>query len=799
MTTLRTTVVVLLGFYTFCQETRASVPGASVPGASVPGASVPGASVPGASVPGAFVCECVPGASVPGASVPGASVPGAFVCVCVPGASVPGASVPGASVLGASVPGASVPGASVPGASVPGASVLGASVLGASVPGVSVPGASVPGASVPGASVPGVSVPGASVPGASVPGASVPGVSVPGASVPGASVPGASVPGASIPGASVPGASVPGASVPGASVPGASVLGASVPGASVPGASVPGASVPGVSVQGASVPGASVPGASVPGASVPGASVPGASVPRASVPGASVLGRPLLYGPSTALEKTVEEFQCEVLHYPKEESILYQLFREGDRSKTLGFYSALSGEMANFPLFITASYEGHMVCVASVQNNTVIQPTVSQRHHLRVVVPVNGAEVVVQSGSVEFYEGKPLSLRCNITKGNHVSYQWLVDGKPLPLSPLHNQTQEQLFIYRMVPEDSGEYTCVATNQLNLTEVYSSRSTAKVIKVKELVSEPDLLFLVLKETDGTYIALVTCQSLNGTPPITFSLYSRSEFISTETVDERFATFSIPVVLDLHMGFLQCQAENGDRVVYGQWTAMHIVSVGGAVTMHYDTDVGENFSIVGLRFYCSVERGTFPQYRWFLNRTVLEGRGDFYWVQNQTGQSILLLSVGRSSAGTYHCDVSDSFDGTTVISSEERYIDKEVLNHLPTVVVAVVFGCFLFLVTLVTTCCFIGLLYGKRQYLVETSTLDLKLGLEMHNIMVSDDDEEFLGRPCIMDEEEYMEDEGVVRAARIVDSDQGEVESTDEWLWLQQELKKTLEDEIPENSF
>eukprot|EP00063_Salmo_salar_P011050 XP_013985885.1 PREDICTED: uncharacterized protein LOC106564350 isoform X4 [Salmo salar] len=202
------------------------------------------------------------------------------------------------------------------------------------------------------------------------------------------------------------------------------------------------------------------------------------------------------------------------------------------------------------------------------------------------------------------------------------------------------------------------------------------------------------------------------------------------------------------------------------------------------MHYDTDVGENFSIVGLRFYCSVERGTFPQYRWFLNGTVLEGRGDFYWVENQPEQSILLLSVGRSSAGTYHCDVSNSFDGTTVISSEERYIDKEVLNHLPTMVVAVVFGCFLFLVTLVTTCCFIGLLYRKRQCLVEKSTLDLKLGLEMHNIM---------------DEEEYMEDEGVVRAARIIDSDQEEVESTDEWLQLQQELKKTLEDEIPEKSF
>ncbi|XP_064817602.1 Fc receptor-like protein 3, partial [Oncorhynchus masou masou] len=297
------------------------------------------------------------------------------------------------------------------------------------------------------------------------------------------------------------------------------------------------------------------------------------TIQGASVPGASVLGRPLLYGPSTVLEKTVEEFQCEVLHYPKEESILYQLFREGDRSKALGFYTALSGEMANFPLFITASYEGYMVCVASVQNNTVIHPTVSQRHHLRVVDPVNGAEVVVQSGSVEFYEGKPLSLHCNITKGTHVSYQWLVDGKPLPLSPLHNQTREQLFIYRMVPQDSGEYACVATNQLNFTKVYSSRSTAKVIKVKELVSEPDFLFLVLKERAGPTLPFVTCQSLKGTPPITFSLYSKSEFIGMETVDERFATFSIPVVLDLHRAFYSVRRRT-ETGWYGQWTAMHI---------------------------------------------------------------------------------------------------------------------------------------------------------------------------------------------------------------------------------
>lgn len=94
------------------------------------------------------------------------------------------------------------------------------------------------------------------------------------------------------------------------------------------------------------------------------------------------------------------------------------------------------------------------------------------------------------------------------------------------------------------------------------------------------------------------------------------------------------------------------------------------------MHYDYDVGENYAVIGLRFYCKAAKGSLPQYRWFLNKTLLHDRGSFYKVVNQPPeQSILLLSVGRSSAGTYHCEVSDSFDNTSSISSNWMYLDKE----------------------------------------------------------------------------------------------------------------------------
>lgn len=94
------------------------------------------------------------------------------------------------------------------------------------------------------------------------------------------------------------------------------------------------------------------------------------------------------------------------------------------------------------------------------------------------------------------------------------------------------------------------------------------------------------------------------------------------------------------------------------------------------MHYDYEIGQNYAVIGLRFYCKATKGSHPRYRWFLNQTLLQGRGSFYHMVNQPpDQSILLLSVGSSSAGTYRCEVSDIFDNTTAISSQKQYIDKK----------------------------------------------------------------------------------------------------------------------------
>ena len=102
----------------------------------------------------------------------------------------------------------------------------------------------------------------------------------------------------------------------------------------------------------------------------------------------------------------------------------------------------------------------------------------------------------------------------------------------------------------------------------------------------------------------------------------------------------------------------------------------VSVGGPVTLHYVYNMREYSVVVGLWLYCKAANGSFPRYQWFLNKTLLNPKGSFHYVVDQSPeQSILYLKVGRSSAGTYHCEVSNSFDHTTVISSKKKYLDSE----------------------------------------------------------------------------------------------------------------------------
>ncbi|KAM8773275.1 platelet endothelial cell adhesion molecule [Acanthopagrus schlegelii] len=494
----------------------------------------------------------------------------------------------------------------------------------------------------------------------------------------------------------------------------------------------------------------------------------------------SSLGLPRLFGPSEALVKTAIEINCELLTFPEDEPILLQLFREGDHSRLFAEYTSLEGKVANLPIYVKPYHEGNLECVARAQNNSLIEPTVSNIHYLKVIEPVKGAEIEVRSGPLDLFEGNMLELRCKLKAGNHVSYKWLLNGRLVSQSLLHD---DRLLINRTTSQDSGSYRCVASNSFNQTDFFTSNSTEVVITVRDLVSTPNISFTVLKEDFQNYSAVVTCRSTRGTPPVTFSLYNSTEVIASVMVEERFATFKVPLVLGQDLGFLQCQATNGDNATYSEKIPLEVVPVGGPVKMPYTYDGGENYDVIGVTFYCKAEKGTHPRYQWFLNGTLLDDRGSFYYVDHQPPEmAMLMLSVGDSSAGTYHCEVSDSFDNTTAISSRRLYLDKRMLNRLPVWVVAVVFGSFTFLILLVSVCCGLGVVFRRRHY-GEKSLLDF----EMERMTPA-----YYGK---LDLSHYNEDADVVNAARWGEVDKASLDSVDEWPQIEEE-KKTLEDEPAE---
>ncbi|KAJ0033277.1 hypothetical protein NQD34_000384, partial [Periophthalmus magnuspinnatus] len=254
--------------------------------------------------------------------------------------------------------------------------------------------------------------------------------------------------------------------------------------------------------------------------------------------------------------------------------------------------------------------------------------------------------------------------------------------------------------------------CIALNSYNKT-IYQSNSSTVQITFKAAVSTPQPSFTVLKE-NMSYSALVSCHSLRGTPPITFTLHEFDDEIGNVTVDDRNATFKIPIALGQHARWLKCTTDNGQQSTSKDWMELKVVPVEGPVTLQYSYDTGPNYAVVGLTFNCTASKGTHVKFEWFLNGTLLpHTRGPFYHMVNVPSKSsILLLAVDRRSAGTYHCEASDEFDNTTAIRSRGKYLDKEVLNRIPDVVVAVVFGSFAFIFALVCICCGIGFVYRPK---------------------------------------------------------------------------------------
>ncbi|XP_061088690.1 basement membrane-specific heparan sulfate proteoglycan core protein isoform X2 [Conger conger] len=408
------------------------------------------------------------------------------------------------------------------------------------------------------------------------------------------------------------------------------------------------------------------------------------------VEGDSVLQKPTLDGPNVSLVGAIEVFRCIVSG--ASQTILYELHKE-NTGRTFGEYTGYYGLPAEFTLQVQVNHEGNFLCRASVQNVSSIPAADSLPQYFRVIEPVEGAELVSDPPSAEVTAGRGLTLTCVTRKGTHVSYRWSHNGTQIQASN-PKASGNRLRVAEAAPEDAGKYSCLATNGLNDTLVYSA-SNHTFIRVKVPVSKPRISMAVHKERD-VHWATVTCQSATGTPPVsfTFTLPNGTQILQRE--DALHAFFTIPIALNQSQGEVRCQAANGGLPVHSDALPLEVVPVGGAVTLTAKR-VSHFFEPAAFVLRCAAERGTFPRFHWFLNDSRLDAERDV-----SPGPTLELRPVKLS--GFYHCAVADSFDDTNSVSSGRRFIQGP--SHVSPVVSAVMLSCMLFLLCLLAACCVHG---------------------------------------------------------------------------------------------
>nr|XP_055040104.1 carcinoembryonic antigen-related cell adhesion molecule 2-like [Misgurnus anguillicaudatus] len=266
----------------------------------------------------------------------------------------------------------------------------------------------------------------------------------------------------------------------------------------------------------------------------------------------NTLEKPQLSGPSVALEGSVVEYFCEMPSLPPDVSVILTLYLKRNMNKAIGEHTVNFGENGTFPLFVTKRLDGQLICEASGNNNTQIEKTFSNSLELKVISPVEGASITLHPSTDDLWEGQSLTLYCNITKGTHVSYDWLVNGKSV-------HTGSSLTIQSLSVQHTGDYQCVASNQVNDTMVFNSSSDVKSVQVKEYMSKPEISMDVMKIEVGIFIS-VKCQSDKGTQPKTFSLFNDKKVINTKTTEGLQVDFNVSIELNKDMGGVQCNASN-----------------------------------------------------------------------------------------------------------------------------------------------------------------------------------------------------------------------------------------------
>ncbi|KAK2844927.1 hypothetical protein Q5P01_011586 [Channa striata] len=315
---------------------------------------------------------------------------------------------------------------------------------------------------------------------------------------------------------------------------------------------------------------------------------------------------------------------------------------------------------------IDASYSGVYHCKAQNKHGTEqSQP---------VTVNVTYApDVEIQTTSSEVKEGDTVSFTCAVKRSNPQpdTYTWQKDGA-------NTQHLQTYVVNRMKPEDSGSYTCTATNTVG-----TGTSPALQINVKYRPRKTNLLIVPSNARLGQPFSF-TCNTDAYPPPLKYSWYrynNNKHFDSSQWTSRTTATnvLKLEQVQREDEGIYKCNATN--EIGTGDDSKEENIQVLYPPTepiLSMAKEVTENTTIT---ISCTVESVP-PSHRLTVkmastsksanSKSVSSQRGE-YWLSNNNLQ--LIFNVTSADDGFYTCTALNSLGSNT---SKER---KLVVKYTP----------------------------------------------------------------------------------------------------------------------
>ncbi|XP_062412818.1 Fc receptor-like protein 5 isoform X2 [Sardina pilchardus] len=376
-------------------------------------------------------------------------------------------------------------------------------------------------------------------------------------------------------------------------------------------------------------------------------------------------------------------FSCEVLGSPM--SATYQIMKMKDIPVTTKKHVS-AGQPLKLNFKVTNTSAGAYYCKVTVQGKS----STSNILNLKVVIPVSGVSLRSVPNPPTVIEGSSLTLYCEVQKGSHLSYTWYHNRLEVTASShMYHLSGNLLKVDKLTKWHAGSYYCSARNDIGVN-TRTSISGEIHVTVQVNISAPKLSITLFRE-NASYYANLTCESAEGSVPVTFLLLLEGQEYDRQVANSLSVWFTRPMMVGMDMVSVHCRAETSHQQLTSNLLNLEMAPVGGPVYLHTEYLYNTNWQVVAIRLHCDINRGTFPSISWLHNNSLLH-QSDCSKIPDDKCHVLFLTDVTPVNFGHYQCLVKDSFNiSAPWVQSDIVLVESIDLPTITTEVIAVVFCC------------------------------------------------------------------------------------------------------------